>query len=38
MNSGAPIVTVIIKTTTIENTLIDLGLAINMMTTAALEV
>ena len=37
-NPGAPVVTVIINTTAIENTLIDLGSAINMMTTAVLEV
>ena len=37
-NLGAPAVTVIVNNTTIENTLIDLGSAINMMTTAVLEV
>ena len=37
-NPGTPVVTVIIKNTTIENTLIDLGYFINMMTTAILEV
>ena len=36
-NLGAPVVTVIVNNTTIENTLIDLGSAINMMTTAFLE-
>ena len=36
-NPGAQVVTVIINTTTIENTLIDLGSAINMMTTTVLE-
>ena len=36
-NPGAPVVIVIINNTTINNTLIDLGLAINMMTTAVLE-
>ena len=35
-NPGAPIVTVIINNTAIENKLIDLGSAINMMTTAVL--
>ena len=37
-NLGAPVVTVIINNTTIENTLIDIGSDINMMTTAVLEV
>ena len=37
-NTGAPLVTVIINNTAIDNTLIDLGSAINMMTTAVLEV
>ena len=37
-NPGAPIVTVIINNTAIENTLIDLGSAINMITTVVLEV
>ena len=37
-NIGAPVVTVIINNIAIENTLIDLGSAINMMTTAALGV
>ena len=37
-NPGAPVVTVIINNTAIENTLIKLGSAINMMTTAVLEV
>ena len=37
-NPGALVVTVIINTITIENTLIDLGSAINMMTTILLEV
>ena len=36
-NLGAPVVTVIINNTTIENTLIDLGSAINVMTIAVLE-
>ena len=36
-NPGAPIVTIIINNTTIDNTLIDLGSAINMMTTIVLE-
>ena len=36
-NPGAPIVTIIINNTSIYNTLIDLGAAINMMTTAVLE-
>ena len=35
-NPGAPIVTVIINNTAIENTLIDLGSSINMMTTVVL--
>ena len=34
----APVVTIIVNNTTIENTLIDLGSAINMMTIAVLEV
>ena len=37
-NPEAPVVTVIINNTAIENTLIDLGSAINMMTTLVLEV
>ena len=37
-NLGAPVVTVIINNTTIENKLIDLGSTINMKTTAVLEV
>ena len=37
-NPEAPVVTVIINNTAIENTLIDLGSAINMMTTVVLEV
>ena len=37
-NLGAPVVTIIINNTAIENTLIYLGSAINMMTTAVLEV
>ena len=37
-NPGASVVTVIINNTSIENTLIDLGFAINMMTTIVLEV
>ena len=37
-NPGAPVVTIIINTTAIENTLINLGSAINMMTTVVLEV
>ena len=37
-NLGSPVVTVIINNTTIENTLINLGSTINMMTTAVLEV
>ena len=37
-NPGALVVTVIINNTAIENTLINLGSAINMMTTAVLEV
>ena len=36
-NPGGPVVTIIINTIAIENTLIDLGSAINMMTTAVLE-
>ena len=37
-NPGASVVTVIINNTAIGNTLIDLGSAINMMTTIVLEV
>ena len=37
-NPGAPVVTIITNNTAIENTLIDLGSTINMMTTAILEV
>ena len=37
-NPGAPVVTIIVNNTTIENTLIDLGFSINMMTTTVLEV
>ena len=37
-NPGSPVVIVIVNNTTIENTLIDLGSAINIMTTAVLEV
>ena len=37
-NPRAPVVTIIVNNTTIENTLIDLGSAINMMTTTVLEV
>ena len=37
-NPGALVVTIIINNTTIENTLIDLGSDINMMTTTILEV
>ena len=37
-NPGAPVVSVIVNNMSIENTLIDLGSAINMMTTAVLEV
>ena len=37
-NPGAPVVNIIINNTAIENTLIDLGSAVNMMTTAVLEV
>ena len=37
-NPEAPVVTIIINNTTIENLLIDLGSAINMMTTVVLEV
>ena len=37
-NPGAPVVTIIINNTSIENTLIYLGSAIDMMTTAVLEV
>ena len=36
-NPGAPVVTIIINKTAIENTLIDLGSTINMMTTTILE-
>ena len=36
-NPGSPRVTVIVNNTTIGNTLIDLGSAINMMTTVVLE-
>ena len=36
-NPRAPVVTIIINNTTIDNTLIYLGSAINMMTTAVLE-
>ena len=36
-NPGAPVVTVIVNNTAIENTLIDLGSSINMMTTVVLE-
>ena len=36
-NPRTPVVTVIINNTAIENTLIDLGSPINMMTTAVLE-
>ena len=36
-NPGAPVVIVIINNTAIDNTLIDLGSAINMMTTIVLE-
>ena len=35
---GSPVLTVIINNISIENSLIDLGSAINMMTTAVLEV
>ena len=35
-NPRSPIVTVIVNNTAIENTLIDLGSAINMMTTVVL--
>ena len=35
-NPGSPVVNVIVNNTTIENTLIDLGSAINMMTTVVL--
>ena len=38
MNPGALVVTVVINNTAIGNTLIDLGSAINIMTTAVLEV
>ena len=37
-NPGAPIMTVIVNNTAIENILIDLGSAINMITTVVLEV
>ena len=37
-NMGSPVVIVIVNNTTIDNTLIDLGSAINMMTTTVLEV
>ena len=37
-NPRNPVVTVIVNNTTIDNTLIDLGSAIHMMTTAILEV
>ena len=37
-NLGAPVVTITINNTSIENTLSDLGSAINMMTTTILEV
>ena len=36
-NPGAPLLTVIVNNTAIDNTLIDLGSTINMMTTAVLE-
>ena len=36
-NLGSPVVTIIVNNTTIENTLIDLGSSITMMTTAVLE-
>ena len=36
-NPGAPVVTVIINNTAIENTLINLGFDFNMMTTVVLE-
>ena len=36
-NPGAPVVTVIVNNTSIENTLINLGSAINMTTTTVLE-
>ena len=36
-NPGAPIGTVVVNNTAIENTLIDLGSPINMMTTIFLE-
>ena len=35
-NLGAPVVTIIVNNTAIDNTLIDLELAINMMTTTVL--
>ena len=35
-NPGAPVVTVIINITSIDNTLIDLGASMNMMTTTVL--
>ena len=37
-NPGTPIVTVIVNNTAIENMLIGLGYAINMMATVVLEV
>ena len=37
-NPGSLVVTITVNNTSIENTLIDLGPAINMMTTAVLEV
>ena len=37
-NPGSPVVTIIINNVVIENTLIDLGSSINMMTTTVLEV
>ena len=36
-NPGAPVVTVIINNTAIENTLVDLGSSINMMTIVVIE-
>ena len=36
-NLGSPVVTVIVNNTSIDNTLIDLGSSINMMTTTVLE-
>ena len=38
INPGSSVVTVIVNNISIENTLIDLGSAINMMTTTVLEV